>query len=328
VTTFYDEGWREGATVDAKAVSGGDFDVVVFFQVIPNSDLLRQLRFRNVTIVPMFDSVSGHRNWEWFPLLGYKFVNFCRALHRTIVSAGGRSLSVQYFPKPSEYAVAFRNGGHLRAFFWQRGPEISWNTVKRLIGRPGMIESVHLHMAPDPGGSTVAPDERERRAYQIMESRWFSTRHEYLAAISKADIFFAPRIREGIGLSFLEAMAQGACVVGANLPTMNEYIEHGKTGLLYDPLDPRQLDFSCTQAIGVRAREAAEAGYAAWLAQANAILEFVEERSRSFTQLNNGSRLLRAAMGGRYRWQRLKQRLAEEWRRFSHERRYSQSQTG
>ena len=136
-----------------------------------------------------------------------------------------------FFRDPSKYEVISRSSGLPKAFFWQRGREVTWDTVRKLIGTPGVMESVQLHLAADPGRSTGAPDERESQLFRIAQSEWFSTRKDYLSAISKAEVFFAPRIREGIGLSFLEAMAYGACVVAPDLPTMNEYIIHGKTGL-------------------------------------------------------------------------------------------------
>src|SRR6202012_2876394 len=37
---------------------------------------------------------------------------------------------------------------------------------------------------------------------------------------------------EGVGITFLEAMARGCAVVAYDAPTMNEYIESGKTGVL------------------------------------------------------------------------------------------------
>ena len=313
MTRFNDDGWRGGAPVDSSALVRGDFDAILFFQVIPSGSLLKQLKCKNVTVVPMFDSVSGHRNWEWSPLLRCKFVNFCQVLHRTILSAGGRSLYAQFFPDPSKYEVISRSGLP-KAFFWQRGRDVTWDTVRKLIGTPGVMESVQLHLAADPGRSTGAPDERESQLFRIAQSEWFSTRKDYLSAISKAEVFFAPRIREGIGLSFLEAMAYGACVVAPDLPTMNEYIIHGKTGLLYDPFHPRQMDFSCVRAIGANARELVEAGHARWITQEGAILEFIDKASPA-GRPTAGFPLLRAAMGARYGLRRLRQRLAQAWRR-------------
>jgi len=65
-------------------------------------------------------------------------------------------------------------------------------------------------------------------------SDWFFNRNEYEKILCSKQIYIAPRIKEGIGLSFL-SMAAGRVVVAPNFPTMNEYIIHTENGYLYDP---------------------------------------------------------------------------------------------
>ncbi|PJF26433.1 MAG: hypothetical protein CUN52_15815, partial [Phototrophicales bacterium] len=40
-----------------------------------------------------------------------------------------------------------------------------------------------------------------------------TTHDDYLALLSRANIFITPRKVEGVGLTFLEAMASGCCVI-------------------------------------------------------------------------------------------------------------------
>jgi glycosyltransferase involved in cell wall biosynthesis len=74
-----------------------------------------------------------------------------------------------------------------------------------------------------------------------------SSQEEYLAYLSQANIYIAPRPKEGIGLSFLEALASGCTVIAINFPTMNEYIQHHVNGILLpyksDVLDGRRNRF-------------------------------------------------------------------------------------
>ena len=60
----------------------------------------------------------------------------------------------------------------------------------------------------------------------------------YAPALRRAGIYFAPRLYEGIGISFLEAMAMGKAVVAPDNPTMNEYVTHNVNGFLYKPGGP------------------------------------------------------------------------------------------
>jgi glycosyltransferase involved in cell wall biosynthesis len=59
-------------------------------------------------------------------------------------------------------------------------------------------------------------------------------------------------------MAFLDAMARGLCVVTPDRPTMNEYIEHGVSGLLFEPAAPTRLVVSNWKAIGVAGRRKLE----------------------------------------------------------------------
>jgi hypothetical protein len=69
-------------------------------------------------------------------------------------------------------------------------------------------------------------------------------------------------------------MALGLCVVAPDFPTMNEYVVHGETGLLYDPDRPEPLDFSGADQLGCQARQSALEGRVRWEASTEAILAF------------------------------------------------------
>ncbi len=59
-----------------------------------------------------------------------------------------------------------------------------------------------------------------------------------------ADLFAFPSIREGLGMSSLEAMACGTPVCGMNTRGINEYVIEGKTGFLFE-----NNIISCAEAI-------------------------------------------------------------------------------
>ncbi len=75
---------------------------------------------------------------------------------------------------------------------------------------------------------STRPSVRARSIFPV--SSWFRDAGEYLDMLAAANVFFAPRRAEGIGMSFLEAMAMGLCVVAPRGPTMSEYIENGRNG--------------------------------------------------------------------------------------------------
>lgn len=275
VDTFFDETWAGGTPLDISAIGVSDYAVIILWQQInyvlhPDID-----KHPNVILVPMFDCHAQNLS-EFQRFIGntnLKFINFCRAQHETCMEYGLKSFSAQYFPEPEKFDSS-RNYGELVGFFWPRRKEITWDMVAKLISN-GQISRLLFHSAPDRGFPPAIPPEKARKRFQMSISEWFDSKDAFLTYLQKANIYFAPRLYEGIGLSFLEAMAMGMCVVAPDTPTMNEYITHGVNGLLYDPGHPAPLDFSEAQRLGARARQSVEAGHKCWLKVIDDILDFI-----------------------------------------------------
>jgi hypothetical protein len=136
--------------------------------------------------------------------------------------------------------------------------------IRRLIEKT-RFDSLHIHLATDPGTpSPELPSAEDIAWHRITTSEWFENKADLNELMERANVFFAPRLEEGIGQSFLEAMSRGQCVVAPNQGTMNEYIIHGVNGLLYDNHDPQPLDFSHAYQFGVEAQDGASAGRILW----------------------------------------------------------------
>jgi glycosyltransferase involved in cell wall biosynthesis len=187
---------------------------------------------------------------------------------------------VQYYPDPAQYQFAEVEGSRLVGFFWQRRDEITWRHIRALVDGT-KFERLLLHLAPDPGFRAESPSRSDLDTHSISVSTWFRDQSDYAVLCARANVYFAPRIREGIGMSFLEAMARGNCVVAADQPTMNEYIRHGENGLLFDPRCPEPLDFSCAKELGRRARSWVESGHTAWVEAQESLLEYLATPVRS-----------------------------------------------
>jgi glycosyltransferase involved in cell wall biosynthesis len=56
-----------------------------------------------------------------------------------------------------------------------------------------------------------------------------------------AGAFVFPSVKEGWGLSVLEALAAGLPVVATDIPVFREYLTHGRTALLAPPGQPGPL---------------------------------------------------------------------------------------
>lgn len=279
VEDFWDEAWTGGRPIDWSEVCR--HDVVIMFQSYckPGQQAFRQVH-PNVVYIPMLDQFGiwqgpmFNQSDFWAPFQGSKVLNFSNALHCLTTGFGIASRWARFY-QPAVLASAPAST-ELRGFFWlRRQDQIDWALVRQLI-EGSRFDSFHLHLAGDPGApKPELPPEADVVRYNISVSSWFEDRSELTALVDRANVYFAPRMEEGIGQSFLEAMARGKCVVAPNQGTMNEYILSGLNGLLYDHRAPRPLDFSDVQRLGERARDSVVSGHAQWLAAEDGLVDFI-----------------------------------------------------
>ena len=158
-------------------------------------------------------------------------------------------------------------------FLWQRKEEINPYTIERTIGEQN-VKNLCLHQVPDPGHKIIHPSEKWKNKVKI--SNWFDTKEEMLEYMQQSAIYYAPRSYEGIGMSFLDAMALGRCVIAPDHPTMNEYIENGVNGYLYSLRYPSAIRIDDIRKIQQNAREYIENGYKVWEKNKFKILEWIQ----------------------------------------------------
>lgn len=250
-------------------------DIVLFFQNLPAPEELRKVRCTRQFYVPMHDQVVA--NPERKRMLraratGVRALNFCRATHAIYLGLGFESHCVQYWPRLQVEKVTA--GNEVRIFFWARTREIGWPLLKSLIGsaRP---KHIIFRPAADPGHELEMPSENEIREYRIEVVNGWIEKSRYIELLTSCNLFFAPRRYEGIGQSFLEAMAYGLAVIAPDSPTMNEYIQHRRNGYLYDFEAPIALDFVNLPALCSQAASDVSAGHQAWLSQERGLLDYL-----------------------------------------------------
>jgi glycosyltransferase involved in cell wall biosynthesis len=142
---------------------------------------------------------------------------------------------------------------------------------------------MNLHITPDIHSDLSAPiGDDESFAGKIFTSSWTGDHDQYMDRLSESNVFFASRAAEGIGMSFLEAMSIGLCVVAPNAPTMNEYLQDGVNGLLYDPDHPAPLDFGRAGELGAAAHASVELGRKKWQDSLPTIRAFLDDRLPSY----------------------------------------------
>ena len=241
------------------------WDLLVVWQKRYRPEELEAFGAESVVLVPMYDDCPRDEAF-WARYKKFKVFCFSSTLQSLLVSYGLDAWGVRYYPTVPDKSVTFDLNGGLRGFFWQRVREIDWNLVKTLIGQSD-FSHMQLHWTPEIHQDLSPPPLQEKLPHgEISLSTWTDDRLRYVDLLYSSNVFFAPRTLEGIGMSFIEAMAMGHCVVASRAPTMSEYIVDGTTGLLYDPRERKELDFSRAKDIGSAARASCKSGRHRWVA--------------------------------------------------------------
>ncbi|MCY9657467.1 glycosyltransferase [Paenibacillus chondroitinus] len=283
VEYIWDDSWRGGKAVNLDELIGS-YDSFIFHQLSAFASKPYYKLPVNITYLPMLDNFGNdqlfHFNRDfWKHYAGVKVLSFSKALNSAILSHGLASKYVQYFPDPSNFTYKENEIERLKGFFWQRVPEqINWEIIKKLV-KDANFSSIHIHNAVDPGLQPYYPSNKDIKDFNISISDWFPERQDLYKVIAENEVYFTPRSSEGIGMSFLEAMAMGKCVVSPNYGTMNEYILNGINGLLYDLKNPHQLNFANIKEICKLARHSVEIGYEQWLSKEEEIVDFIVKPS-------------------------------------------------
>ncbi|MHB0928937.1 MAG: glycosyltransferase [Candidatus Nanopelagicales bacterium] len=239
------------------------FDVAVVWQQEHLLPWLHQSGIPTV-VVPMLDGVASVPDAYWQLLGDSLVVCFSLTLEQRLAGLGHRTCLARFFPPPAERPQPRLR--ELRGFLWERQPGgwLDAPTVNHLFGE--QLASLHVHLAPDAGRSTSRQLLQQFRMPRVSTSTWSGDSSAYWQALRGANVAFAPRPMEGIGMAFLEAMSLGICVVAADLPTHNEYITHGLTGYLlpYDLSNIPELNLDRVHGIASRAWDCVRTGHQAW----------------------------------------------------------------
>lgn len=270
VKVILDESWLGKPAPDLSFIDESYLGVI-FFQLLPPKEILENIKNDNIIYFPMYDQSGRLGRDFWDDYRGLKIANFSKTFHEKLKKWGFESMYVQYFPELNKFIPGNKN----EAFFWQRLTYVNFNTIAKLFGNHKL--KVHIHKAIDPDQQFVAPSREVEKKFHITYSDWFETREEMLDLIKQKGIYVAPREYEGIGMSFLEAMAMGKAVIAVNNPTMNEYIKHGKNGYLFDLSRPKKIDLSNIEQVQKNAYEFVQEGRKKWEKDKERIIDFIKK---------------------------------------------------
>lgn len=247
-------------------------DIFLFFQRPPSEELAGRLNGKRIVYVPMYDEARNYSRKtiaSWAP---YKIISFCHSMHEDLCGWGFESAYAQYFPRPlltAPLPVEIQ-----KAFYWRRenayiNEAIPYSIVDTLFRGTGV--KLHCHSE---GAVECVPSD-----LVVSRSTWTPDKASMTMKMRTCSLYLAPRESEGIGMSFLDAMANGLAVIGANNPTMNEYLVDGENGYLFDILAPRKVDFGALRSVRERSLETCFEGNERWEREKWSLIDFIEAPS-------------------------------------------------
>ena len=193
-----------------------DYDIIICLQVTPSNSMARRLR-KPFIYVPMYDAES-YNTIRWFrnKLQGGKVLCFSEKEAKYLDKIGIETLKVKYYGPTQD----IESGNPNKAFLWFRGGHYDLlKLVKSLFAR---FPIDNLLIRSSTADLKRIPDTlKESKKITIKCIDYVSDPDEYKRLFKDRGIFVAPRLKEGIGMAFLEAMATGKCVVANNDSTMN-----------------------------------------------------------------------------------------------------------
>lgn len=247
------------------------YDYLVLFQVMPNRKSIDAFSYGSGILFPMYDGCLNKTITDWKEYKDFTIINFSKTLHDYLLKNGFNSKYIQYYPKIQE----IRNYGSTNSiFFWQRTSQIHINQILSMCNNLN-IKKVHIHKVLDPNYYYIPPN--KKYDYEFSYSNWFPEKSSLLEIIFDFAYYVAPRKYEGIGMSFLDAMAIGRCVIAPNYPTMNEYIENGINGILYDYENPKDIEIYDVKKLQKNAYQSINRGYKLWLKNKYKIIDWIEQ---------------------------------------------------
>jgi hypothetical protein len=253
-----------------------NFDLVVLWQLDFLAPAFLQAGYPTI-VVPMYDGSANFPFEHWISMQRAFIVCFSRSLYERVTACGCRALLVKYYlePSPESDLPSFDK---LRGFLWLRRPEdrLDPELVDGLIG--DQLDSLHIHNAPDSGKPAVL-----RQAYPSLarltftESRWNADGSRYRSALARSNVFIAPRMSEGIGMTMLEAFSKGMLVFANDDSVHDEYVANWVTGILFnrDAIGRAHLSAVAARNIARQGWVTARNGYQRWIETLPMLKDFV-----------------------------------------------------
>ncbi len=289
--TIYDFWWKEKEKIPLEEIS--KFDYIFFFHVMFPYQIMKKLNNKKIMWAPMYDALN-FRNylsqsvfWKQMSSLGVKVLSFSDKVVESIGKEELKFLKLNYYIKPN-LSNDIKDLKKINIFFWDRG-RIKIDEWIKFFNKKDINEIVYY--------SSVDPGMKESTAFEaandftynfkiIKKNEKFLSKDKYLELSNHCNVFIAPRKKEGIGITIVEAISRGMYVVGYNDSTMNEYIKDEKIGFLFNKETSNNINLkNITNNYDYR-KNNAELNYNLWNINKKKILPFFDEGTKKVRKIH------------------------------------------
>lgn len=284
VVNIWDNSWNGGEEIDIDEIN--KFEYVFYFQVMSPLKILTNLKPK-IIWAPMYDGEKfNDLYWKNLANLSIKIVCFSSKLYEHCKKYEVDAINVQYYFNPNLGRINIPSTGN-HFFFWYRG-DIGFKEIKKII-KPENVSSFIYKSTPDPSKKREEISAKDIEEYQIkIIETDFIPKKDYLEILSKCNFYISPRKKEGIGMSFLEAMALGHTIIAYDDATMNEYIKNNFNGYLFNE-GSEFIDFRNIKEVRKNSAISVKNGYLKWKEDEKNIVTFILSayRKNNKWQLSN-----------------------------------------
>jgi glycosyltransferase involved in cell wall biosynthesis len=120
---------------------------------------------------------------------------------------------------------------------------------------------------------------------KLMDKKYLP-KNEYLNIFEKCNVFIAPRKKEGIGVTIVEAISKGMYVVGYNDSTMNEYVSDRKVGFIFGEKTTDKINTKDIIENYEYRKKHAELSYNKWLQNKKKIIPLLKEETKIIKKMH------------------------------------------
>ncbi len=251
-------------------------DNLIIWQQLPTVEEIDYFKAKQVTLIPMYDDCP-HSIDGWLKYKKYKIFCFSKTLFDLLNNNGFDCFYSQFYIQPNIKNTKISDS--INAFFWERYEPLNWTLIGKVCNKLP-VNHLHFHTGLSFNNNlTLRPTQEDNKKYDITYTSWFQNKEEMNDILFNTQIYFAPRKSEGIGMSFIEALAAGSLIVAYDFPTMNEYINSNIDGILYNENNIPTNTYTKEDLIRMQAASInrTQEGYEKWINSIPEIIRFIEK---------------------------------------------------